>query len=454
MNLEEGFVRQHERLFATLTWLADLLVPVATFYVSYWVVFGIELKPESYISALVCSVGVSAVYFPFLSLYRTRRGESLLAELRMVSIAVFLLFVTLSLVAVMAGDIESYSRSWFFIWFCMTLLLMSCARFMLRVLLRILRSSGYNQRHIVIVGEPVLCQEVKDTLVHQAWTGLNVLEVFDGEIDGISRDLQQFLDYRYVDQVWLAMPLRSEAALHRLSKQLARYVVDVRYVPDSRGAILLGKSIEQVAGLPVMNLSETPIDGFNRFLKEVEDRLLALVFLLILSPLMVVVATGVKLSSPGPIFYRQERLGVSSRSIRMFKFRTMPVDTESRSGPVWNKKGEVRATPFGHFLRSTSLDELPQLFNVLIGEMSIVGPRPERPMFVEQFKHEIPGYMQKHRVKAGITGWAQINGWRGDTDLNKRIEHDLYYIQHWSLLFDFKIILLTITRGLIHKNAG
>jgi len=170
--------------------------------------------------------------------------------------------------------------------------------------------------------------------------------------------------------------------------------------------------------------------------------------------LMILIAVGVKLSSPGPVLYRQERLGVGSMPIRMFKFRSMPVGAEKSTGPVWNKKGENRATPFGRFLRNTSLDELPQLFNVLIGDMSIVGPRPERPMFVEQFKDEIPGYMQKHRVKAGITGWAQINGWRGDTDLNKRIEHDLYYIQHWSLLFDFKIILLTITRGLIHKNAG
>ena len=168
---------------------------------------------------------------------------------------------------------------------------------------------------------------------------------------------------------------------------------------------------------------------------------------------MLCIALCIRLTSKGPVLYKQERVGWGGKPLQMYKFRTMPVNAEQVSGPVWNKPEDRRATPFGAFLRKTSLDELPQLFNVIKGEMSLVGPRPERPVFVEKFKHEVPGYMQKHRVKAGITGWAQINGWRGDTDLTKRIEHDLYYIRNWSLLFDLKILCLTLIRGFVNKNA-
>jgi len=168
---------------------------------------------------------------------------------------------------------------------------------------------------------------------------------------------------------------------------------------------------------------------------------------------MIAIAIGVKLSSPGPVFYRQKRISWNSKPFMMLKFRTMPVDCEVNTGAVWAKKGECRATRFGSFLRRTSLDELPQFIDVLKGNMSIVGPRPERPVFVDKFKDEIPDYMKKHMVKAGITGWAQVNGWRGDTDLNKRIEYDLYYIENWSLWFDIKIIVRTLFTGFVHKNA-
>lgn len=449
--MSTGFLRSHSGGVKAFTWVVDLCILVLCFFVAS------ALFPASFLdrwSLLLLAVCLAAMYFPAASFYRTRRGESLLLELRLVFLAVGAVFVSLAICSTLSDDLESLERDLYMVWWLLSFVSLCSYRVLGRSLLRSLRSSGFNRRFVIVVGDPGMCEPVKRSLEEAQWAGFEVLKVFDGNVADVWPDVQHFLDRNHVDQVWLTMPLRSEHHLRRLSDRLSRYVVDVRYVPDTAGMVLLGRSVSFVAGMPVLNLSETPIDGFNRFLKEIEDRVLALLFLIILAPLMIAVAVGVKLSSPGPVLYRQERLGVSSRSIRMFKFRTMPVDAESSSGPVWNKKGEVRATPFGHFLRSTSLDELPQLFNVLIGEMSIVGPRPERPMFVEQFKHEIPGYMQKHRVKAGITGWAQINGWRGDTDLNKRIEHDLYYIQHWSLLFDFKIILLTITRGFIHKNAG
>ncbi|OAD21453.1 Undecaprenyl-phosphate glucose phosphotransferase, partial [Candidatus Thiomargarita nelsonii] len=232
-----------------------------------------------------------------------------------------------------------------------------------------------------------------------------------------------------------------ETILHKLRLEL----VTLRFVANLLSFRLINASITNKYALPVITISESPMrQGINRVLKAIEDRLLASLILLLISPLMLVIAIGVKLSSPGPVFFRQERVGWNGEPFMMLKFRSMPVNVEKESGPVWAKKDENRATCFGHFLRKTSLDELPQFWNVLKGDMSIVGPRPERPVFVEQFKHEIPDYMQKHLVKGGITGWAQVNGWRGDTDLRQRIEHDIFYIENWSVRFDLQIIVMTI----------
>lgn len=452
--MKQGFLRTHTSGILALAWAADLTVLLGTFLFSSQLAKDFETLQEGGYWIALMTLGVSAALFPGFLLYKTRRGESLLLEFRSVFFATASSFITVFLLTNVLGSHEFQDSGWYWVWWSMSVVALGLYRIVGRSFLRWLRSSGFNGRFVIVVGDADMCDPVKRSLEEAQWAGFKVKAVFDGEVQDVWPDVQAFLDRNHVDQVWLTMPLRSEHHLRHIADRLSRYVVDVKYVPDTAGMVLLGRSVSFIAGMPVLNLSDTPIDGFNRFLKEVEDRVLALLFLLILAPLMIIIAAGVKISSPGPVLYRQERLGVNSRPIRMFKFRSMPVNAESKSGPVWNKKGEVRATPFGHFLRSTSLDELPQLFNVLFGDMSIVGPRPERPMFVEQFKDEIPGYMQKHRVKAGITGWAQINGWRGDTDLNKRIEHDLYYIQHWSLLFDFKIIFLTITRGLIHKNAG
>ncbi len=224
-------------------------------------------------------------------------------------------------------------------------------------------------------------------------------------------------------------------------------------MPDIFDFALLHHSMSEIAGLPVINLTESPLEGANLFLKQVEDFVVSLSILVIVSPLMLLIAVGVKLSSPGPVFYRQERVTWNGERFRILKFRTMPIDVEAASGPVWSNRSESRATRFGAFLRRTSLDELPQFINALRGEMSVVGPRPERPEFVEQFKREIPGYMQKHLVKAGITGWAQVNDFRGDTDLHERIQCDLYYIENWSLWFDLRIIALTIAHVFRSRNA-
>jgi len=255
------------------------------------------------------------------------------------------------------------------------------------------------------------------------------------------------------DEVWITLPIKEEALLESILHDLQHATVTTRFIPNLFSHRLLNHSLTEIAGLPVISLSETPLYGINKVLKTLEDKVLSLMILTLLAPIMLIIAVIIKFTSVGPILYKQERVGWNNTIFTILKFRTMPVGVEDESGPIWAKVNESRATKVGAFLRRTSLDELPQFINVLIGDMSIVGPRPERPFFVEQFKDEIPSYMKKHMVKAGITGWAQINGWRGDTDLSKRIECDLYYIENWSLWFDIKIILLTFYRGFISKHA-
>ena len=248
------------------------------------------------------------------------------------------------------------------------------------------------------------------------------------------------------------MPLSREKEITAILNQLQFATQDVRLVPGLEGFRLINNSVAQIADMPVLNLQVSPMTGMNRFVKAVEDRVLALLMLAAVSPLMCIVALGIKLTSDGPIFYRQERVSRAGKPFLMYKFRSMPTNVED-GGVKWGNASGKTQNRFGQFLRRTSLDELPQFINVLLGDMSIVGPRPERTQFVNQFKHDIDGYMQKHLVKAGITGWAQVNGWRGDTDLKKRIECDLHYINNWSVWMDLRIIGLTVIKGWFHENA-
>ncbi len=230
-------------------------------------------------------------------------------------------------------------------------------------------------------------------------------------------------------------------------------MVSIMVIPDLFEFATLRGGIGEFEGMPIISLRDTPLYGWNIVVKRVTDFVLSITILLAISPLMLVISFLVKATSRGPVFYSQERMGLDGKIFNMLKFRTMAIESEKETGPVWAAKDDSRRTSIGTFLRKTSLDELPQFFNVLKGNMSIVGPRPEREFFIQQFKNKIPKYMLRHKMKAGITGWAQISGWRGNTSLEKRIEYDLYYIENWSIWFDFEIILLTIWRGLLNKHA-
>jgi Undecaprenyl-phosphate glucose phosphotransferase len=327
---------------------------------------------------------------------------------------------------------------------------------------RTLRSRGYNQTFSLIVGSGRGARRLSHTLMRVSWLGIKNIGFVEENTSALSADLDVlggFADlpelirkYR-ISHVFISLPFNRYDDVRRVFAILSQTMVEVRLVPDLPNLAGLSLTTANLDGLPLIGLRESLHFGLNIVVKRVMDVFLALFGLLILSPVLGAISLLVKLTSSGPIFYRQERCGLNGETFFMLKFRSMPVDSEQKTGPVWAKKGDGRCTPLGAFLRKTSLDELPQLWNVLMGDMSLVGPRPERPVFIAQFRKTIPNYMARHSVKAGITGWAQIHGWRGNTSLRKRIQYDLYYITHWTPWLDMRILWLTVFRGFVHKNA-
>jgi Undecaprenyl-phosphate glucose phosphotransferase len=266
-------------------------------------------------------------------------------------------------------------------------------------------------------------------------------------------DLPELLRSHRVVHVFFALPREEHLQLERGLSLIDKEMIDIFVVPDILQFVMLRAGLASLGGIPMINLTETPLSGWYGPVKRLADIVFSLAALVLLSPLLLVIAVLVKLTSPGPVLYRQQRMSLDGTLFEMYKFRSMRADAEAETGAVFASAGDPRRTAFGAFLRRTSLDELPQLLNILKGQMSFVGPRPERPVFVEQFRDKIPRYMMRHRVKCGLTGWAQVNGWRGNTSIEKRIEYDIFYIENWSLSFDVKIVLMTLWNGFINKHA-
>ena len=329
-------------------------------------------------------------------------------------------------------------------------------------LLRSLRSQGFNQHFALIVGTGRVARKTARALRKANWMGIKNLGFVEERADRWASDLDvlgRFADlpaliqqYR-IAHVFIALPLGRYDDARRVFDVLSQTMVEVRLVADVPDLAGLSLTTGNLDGLPVIGLRESPHFGLNLVFKRVMDVALSAAGLVLLAPLFALIAAAIKLTSRGPVFYRQERCSLNGSRFPMLKFRSLRVDAEAQTGAVWATREDPRRTRLGTFLRRTSLDELPQLWNVLKGDMSLVGPRPERPVFIQKFAKTIPSYMARHRVKAGITGWAQVNGWRGNTSLRKRIQYDLYYITHWTPWLDLRILCLTVFRGLIHKNA-
>ena len=450
--------------FGMILKIGDPLLLVAGALAAYRLQFNDLQLPVNYWRLIAITMLLGLLVLSTSSLYSSWRGRSLVAEMAQVLLKWAVIFgCLLAYVGAIKVD-DAQATAWVVSWFCPSLVTVILMRLLIRATAAWARARGTGMRTVVIVGATQDTQKIINTLRGNCLMGTSIRGWFSTCVDrcpidssttllGTVDDLGRYVADNSIDQVWIALPMRDEAQITLTLDQLRHSTVDIKFVPDMFGFDLLNRSIEQLAGLPVINLQQTPLQGSARILKALEDRLLAALILLMISPLMAGIAIAVKLSSPGPVFYRQERMSWNNSTFQMLKFRSMPIDAEATTGAVWAKSGETRATKVGLFLRKTSLDELPQFLNVLVGDMSIVGPRPERPVFVHQFKHEVPSYMKKHMVKAGITGWAQVNGWRGSTDLHKRIECDLFYIENWSLGFDLRIIVATLFKGFMHKNA-
>lgn len=434
---------------SSLLRVVDFLVLTIFGVLAYYQVIyigGRELIFEQYFALVVTVAFVFILINP--RLYRSTRSHGFFELSHSILISIGKAWVILFIWLVFTKTNILYSRLWLILWAFESCFALLFCRYRAYFVLGKLRSNKKNLRHVVIIGDGKTADELIFRLNKLSHNGFNLLR----HISKPSEDNLIEISKSSADEIWIVSPMGSQGMLEVTMNHLKDSMANIRFVPDWFSYRLINHGVSEVLGIQMIGLYGTPMGGANLLIKTIEDYLISLIILIMVSPIMCILAIGVKLSSPGPVFYKQKRVGWNGQLFDILKFRTMPVDVESNS-LTWGGSQRKVQNGFCRLLRRTSLDELPQFINVLKGEMSIVGPRPERPEFVERFKEEIPGYMKKHLVKAGITGWAQIHGWRGDTDLHSRIEHDLYYIDNWSLALDLKIIFYTPWWGLIHKNA-
>jgi len=460
-------LKAHSRLLEHLALAGDLCLIAVCWVSAYAIRFHLlrvtDVPPfRDYALQLLPILVVWGFAFHAFDLYRPSRLGSHLSEWFRVAIASTL--GVLVLIAIMTFAFRGYEYSRLVITFFLvqSIVVVSLARAAFREVLRFARRRGYNQRYAIVVGGGEPAAEVLRVLRRRVDVGIRVLGLLSdkAEAPGIDaprlgglEEIRAVLDRQQVDIVFIALPHSEYPRLTAVLNEIGDDPVTIHFVPDVFGLASLRGGVEEFESIPFIHLRESPLYGWNRVAKRVLDLVVGGGALVLAAPAMLAIATALKLVSSGPVLYRQERMGLDGQRFQMLKFRTMRVDAERETGPVWARPDDSRRTRLGTFLRRWSLDELPQLWNVLRGEMSLVGPRPERPSFVEEFRRRVPGYMLRHKMKAGITGWAQINGWRGQTSIEKRIEYDLYYIERWSLGFDLKILLLTFWSGFRNRNA-
>ena len=424
-----------------------------------------DVPPLSqHLPLMVILLLVCGVVFHLVGLYRPRRISTMPKELSEVIKALTISILIFVFLTYFFKEYR-YSRLTILYFWVLSIFLVCLSRVFSRSLLKALRRREYNLRYVLIIGEGELGQKLLHSFNIHSEIGLKAVgflsdseeklgQVTNGlRIIGTFEGLHEVLKQQKIDQVYIALPFHQHEKIRHILSSLKNELVDIKVVSDLYDSIRLGGGVDDLDGLPIINIQDTPLHGWGKIVKRALDILLASAGILIFSPLMFIIGATIKITSYGPIFYKQKRMGLDGEIFEMLKFRSMVVDAEKETGSVWAKTDDPRRTPIGKILRKTSLDELAQLFNILKGEMSLVGPRPERPELIDQFKHRIPKYMLRHKIKAGLTGWAQVNGWRGNTSLEKRIEHDLYYIENWSISFDLRILFLTVLKGLVNKHA-
>ena len=470
-------IKDNQQHFNRLQVVLDGVVVILSYALAWWLKFSSGfvdrevgvLSFEFYMRALLLIVPLYLLLYYAFNLYTPKRVQGRRLEFSniVISNAVGLLillagfFIGLSY----SEELKNFSRSMFFYFFLINIVLEEMERLWIRAFLRSIRKKGYNQKHILLVGYSKAAEQYIDRIRQNPQWGYQVRGILDDNIArgtmykgvkviGSIGNLAYILPENKLDEIAITLGLEEYYKLGKIVAECEKSGVHTKFIPDYGNIIPTRPYTEDLMGLPVINIRYVPLSNtFNAMVKRMTDIVGSLICIVIFSPVMLVSVALVKATSKGPLIFKQERVGLHNKPFWMYKFRTMYVQTEEEEKKGWTQKNDPRVTSVGKFLRKTSLDEFPQLFNVLKGDMSLVGPRPERPQYVEKFREEIPRYMIKHQVRPGMTGWAQVNGYRGDTSIKKRIEHDLYYIENWTLGLDIKILFLTVFKGFINKNA-
>ena len=475
-------VVRHNRLLVGFHVASDALLAALAFLLAYALRFRAGILPApkgfppfgQYLDVLPLIAGVVVLAYYFQGLYRLRRTGSTVDDFFAVFVGsilavVFGMWATLYFQAYyLRGELKQVgvleiSQIVWALFLAINVLFTFSSRELVRQVLERRWRAGIGLKRVVIVGAGELGRLVADRILEHRDLGLHIVGFLDDRaggdrlghrglpLVGTLAEAGEILQRERIDQLYVALPLDEHNKIVQLVEGASREGVDIKVVPDLLQFITLRARLEELDGIPIININDVPLQGLNSVLKRTVDVGLSAVALVLFAIPLAIVALLVRITSPGPVFYHQERMGLDGRAFKVYKFRSMYLDAERESGPVWARDDDPRCTPLGRILRRLDIDELPQVWNVFKGDMSLVGPRPERPFFVEQFKQQYPQYMLRHKVRAGLTGWAQVNGWRGNTSLEKRIEYDLYYIGNWSLRLDMKIMWLTLVRSLFKR---
>ena len=464
-------IKDNQKYFNRLHILIDAAVIAASYWFAWFLKFetGIfesvrSLSFQYYMTALLLIVPMYLILYSAFNLYTPKRVQGRRLELANIVKANTLgLFILIGILYLL--KIIDFSRSMLVIFFFVNIAAEETVRMTIRIVLRDMRRKGMNQKHIVLVGYSRAAEEYIDRILANPQWGYTVRGILDDSVEagtdyrgikvlGRIDNLMIILPQNRLDEIAITLGLNDYSRLEEIVALCEKSGVHTKFIPDYNNIIPTKPYTEDLLGLPVINIRYVPLSNtFPSLVKRTMDIFGSIAAIVLFSPVMLLCAALVKLTSPGPVLYKQVRVGLHNRNFEMFKFRSMEVQPEAEEKKAWTVKNDPRVTGIGKFMRRTSLDELPQLFNILKGDMSLVGPRPERPFFVEKFREEIPRYMVKHQVRPGLTGWAQVNGYRGDTSIRKRIEYDLYYIENWTLGLDVKILIMTIFKGFINKNA-
>lgn len=466
-------IKDNQKVFNRLMVILDAAITAASFMLAYFFKFYLledgpgvgVLSAGEYFVLLFFIVPIYMLLYYSCSVYAPKRTVRRRFEIYGIIKANTIGIVSLIIILYMIIREINFSRSVMALFYFFNVFLTSCFRLSLRKGLSTIRSKGYNLKHILLVGYSRAAEEYIDRLTDNPQWGYVACGILDDHIPagtmykgvkvlGRLANLEVILPENKLDEIAISLSLKDYHNLESIVSICEKSGVHTKFIPDYNSLIPTKPYTEDLMGLPVINIRYVPLTNTgNSIIKRIMDIAGALCGIVITSPIMLTAALLVKLTSPGPVIFKQERVGLHNKSFYMYKFRSMERQSPRQERLAWTVRNDPRVTPVGKFLRRTSIDELPQLFNILKGDMSLVGPRPERPLFVEKFKEEIPRYMVKHQVRPGLTGWAQVNGLRGDTSIRKRIEYDLYYIENWTLGFDLKIILMTFFTGFINKNA-